>query len=141
MSLPASTLPCALAPGVCVRFFGAACSEGILWHILTTPMKISQSLLMKYKEAVGDLYCEGGDEKGHTMKLVNGSYYPLPSAGKGEVPIVQQHVFGIGCPEVCSMLQIPSPAGARCRNSCRVQPTNLTWQEWVATQAVAPSFH
>jgi hypothetical protein len=34
-----------------------ACSEGILWHVLTSPLKISQSLLTKYTEAVGDTYC------------------------------------------------------------------------------------
>lgn len=33
------------------------CSEGILWHVLTTPLKISQPLLTKYTEAVGDSYC------------------------------------------------------------------------------------
>jgi hypothetical protein len=32
-------------------------SEGILWHVLATPIKISQSLLTKYEEAVGDVFC------------------------------------------------------------------------------------
>jgi len=38
-------------------FLVLSCSEGILWHVLTTPIKISQSLLTKYEEAVGDVYC------------------------------------------------------------------------------------
>ena len=37
------------------------CSEGILWHVLTTPMKISQTLLTRYLQAVGDLSCPSGE--------------------------------------------------------------------------------
>eukprot|EP00878_Enallax_costatus_P016188 GHUV01016978.1.p1 GENE.GHUV01016978.1~~GHUV01016978.1.p1 ORF type:complete len:321 (+),score=87.31 GHUV01016978.1:404-1366(+) len=33
------------------------CTEGILWHVLTTPIKISLSLLTRFKEAVGDYQC------------------------------------------------------------------------------------
>jgi hypothetical protein len=32
--------------------------------VLTTPVKISQSLLMKYNEAVGDISCPGDNKKG-----------------------------------------------------------------------------
>jgi hypothetical protein len=80
------------------------CSEGILWHVLTTPTKISQSLLMRYKEAVGDLHCQG-DHEGHgdseesgpkksdadkkkadttTPFPTNGTYFTLPPASKSE---------------------------------------------------------
>jgi len=38
-------------------FLTLSCSEGILWHVLTTPIKISQTMLTKYEEAVGDVYC------------------------------------------------------------------------------------
>lgn len=48
-------LPC--TPAVCPAVCPAACSEGILWHVLTTPLKISVSLLARYSEAVGDVYC------------------------------------------------------------------------------------
>ncbi|KAF6265506.1 alpha carbonic anhydrase [Scenedesmus sp. NREL 46B-D3] len=33
------------------------CSEGILWHVLTTPMYISQSLFTRYLQAVGSSDC------------------------------------------------------------------------------------
>ncbi|WIA22790.1 hypothetical protein OEZ86_009742 [Tetradesmus obliquus] len=34
------------------------CTEGLLWHVMLSPMMISQSLLTKYLAAVGDLLCD-----------------------------------------------------------------------------------
>ena len=69
------------------------CSEGILWHVLTTPMKVSQTLFTKYKEAVGDLFCpEENPNKNKAGKnstvgmvpMANGTYFGLPSSDKSE---------------------------------------------------------
>jgi hypothetical protein len=70
------------------------CSEGILWHLLTTPVKISSSLLTKYKESVGDLYCKDDNKTGPTrgvgelgeLELANGTFFALPPANKGKLP-------------------------------------------------------
>jgi hypothetical protein len=61
--------------------------------VLTTPIKISQSLLMRYKEAVGDMHCEdkhegeGSEEKGKKDSMpfaTNGTYFTLPPSSKSE---------------------------------------------------------
>jgi len=49
--------------------------------VLTTPIKISQSLLTKYQEATGDLYCP--DKKDD--KMANGTYFELPPTDKSEL--------------------------------------------------------
>lgn len=90
--LNATALLLLLLP-VLLLLLAAACSEGILWHVLTTPIKISQDLLTKYQEAVGDVYCpdkeEGekkkkGDDKKDVMPMANGTYFQLPPTDKSE---------------------------------------------------------
>jgi hypothetical protein len=42
----------------------AAAAAGILWHVLTTPMYISQTLLNHYQQAVGSYLCPDKGEDG-----------------------------------------------------------------------------
>jgi hypothetical protein len=52
-------------------------------------VKISQSLLTKYMESVGDVYCKDDNKTGPTggvgeLDLANGTFFTLPTADKGK---------------------------------------------------------
>jgi hypothetical protein len=80
--------------------------------VLTTPLKISQSLLTRYQEAVGDLYCPDDDGKdkedeAEQLAVANGTFFTLPPKNKSEPPIsshvaAQQH--GMLCPGQFALL-------------------------------------
>lgn len=57
------------------------CTEGILWHVLTHPIKVSQSLLTRYQEAVGDTEC-GGAQVQHKQDA-NASFHLPPNDKEG----------------------------------------------------------
>lgn len=55
--------------------------------MLTTPVKVSQSLLTKYQEAVGDLYCRKDDDDRlvpHDQPQSNSTFFTLPPINQGE---------------------------------------------------------
>jgi hypothetical protein len=58
-------------------------SEGLLWHVMLTPIKISTSLLTKYLEAVGDLMCGPSAEFVEELAKAE-KYFRAPAANKGE---------------------------------------------------------
>lgn len=55
------------------------CTEGILWHVLATPMKISQSLLTKYQEAVGDVMCHDKGQHEAAQHKGQAQMFKLPA--------------------------------------------------------------
>jgi hypothetical protein len=61
----------------------APCSEGLLWHVMLNPIKISESLLTRYLEAVGDTMC-GPSEVVVTELAKAEKYFKAPPVDKSE---------------------------------------------------------
>jgi hypothetical protein len=59
-----------------------AASEGLLWHVMLTPIKINESLLTKYLEAVGDLMCSPSHAVEEELTKAE-KYFKAPPANKG----------------------------------------------------------
>uniref|UniRef100_A0A383WA83 Carbonic anhydrase n=1 Tax=Tetradesmus obliquus TaxID=3088 RepID=A0A383WA83_TETOB len=57
------------------------CTEGLLWHVMLTPIKISERLLTRYLEAVGDLLC-GPSESVVTELAKADKYFKAPPVDK-----------------------------------------------------------
>eukprot|EP00775_Hariotina_reticulata_P003382 gene3382-3656_t len=60
------------------------CTEGLLWHVLATPMRITQSLLTRYEEAVGDYNCPGQHAAAASSSSSAKANFELPPADKGD---------------------------------------------------------
>jgi hypothetical protein len=59
------------------------CSEGLLWHVMVNPIKISTSLLTKYLEAVGDRMCDMSPAVIQELAKAD-KYFKAPPVDKGE---------------------------------------------------------
>eukprot|EP00775_Hariotina_reticulata_P003380 gene3380-3655_t len=71
------------------------CTEGLLWHVLTTPMRITQSLLTRYEEAVGDYNCaeEPVAAEAASRSDQQGSFKMPPADTDGCVKMANGHNF------------------------------------------------
>jgi hypothetical protein len=50
------------------------CTEGVLWHLLTTPVKVSPEQLFKFQTAVGDTVCNVTDAEPARRRRLAGVY-------------------------------------------------------------------
>eukprot|EP00882_Tetradesmus_deserticola_P008549 GHRQ01009014.1.p1 GENE.GHRQ01009014.1~~GHRQ01009014.1.p1 ORF type:complete len:334 (+),score=119.30 GHRQ01009014.1:69-1070(+) len=57
------------------------CSEGLLWHVMLNPIRISASLLTRYQQAVGDVMCDKSPAVAQEMAKA-AKYFSVPPANK-----------------------------------------------------------
>ncbi|KAF6265509.1 alpha carbonic anhydrase [Scenedesmus sp. NREL 46B-D3] len=55
------------------------CSEGLLWHVMLEPIRITPSLLTRYQEAVGDRNCDTTPEEAKKLEAA-AEYFKVPPA-------------------------------------------------------------
>jgi hypothetical protein len=58
-------------------------SEGLLWHVMVTPIKINASLLTKYLEAVGDRMCDPSPAVMQELAKAD-KYFKAPPVNRGD---------------------------------------------------------